>query len=409
MAHWYVGNLGVVTEVDELDGSEHQCWQAPSELMDVGGQLLDLRAMDTQDSLTVGGRQFGIVKSPIHVSAPQGWRKLGAGRLPGIVPNTLALNRLKTASGVNFTSTSLLGALREIFITNADRDGASLVKPMMPSRSRILKALQIKVNFNRPEFSSVLERLREDYRIVRNSSPKYRMWLANMLDRHGIRRRDYRHFQPSDLPDEEPEDPQTPITESFPGTSATLGGDLTWNEYDTGFQNVSGQAFKSGSAFGVARAETDLSGGDMYTQNEVDGGQNGWLGCAVRFSSSVETCYWSLTRRPSLTSQAARIAKRVTGTDTNLVNHLGSVHLYPAGVYNERLEVTGSDLELLADDETTSRLTVTDTAISSANIRAGVSGRDSGTNAYANDFEADILGGAGATLNSRMLLLGVGR
>jgi hypothetical protein len=68
---------------------------------------------------------------------------------------------------------------------------------------------------------------------------------------------------------------------------------------------------------------------------------------------------------------------------------------FPNSDYNERLEIIGSNLELLANDETTSHLTVTDSSLSSANVRVGVSGRDSGGDAFAYDFQADVFAAAG--------------
>ncbi|MCB0358521.1 MAG: hypothetical protein KDD44_02765 [Bdellovibrionales bacterium] len=416
--HWYIGNLGLVDHaVETIEGvplppllKAHRYWSVHPTLSH--GSVLDLRSMPSMEATTEVGVQMAIVSTPNDVPVPAGYVKIGAGPLREIQVNASARSAVTSATKQRTTSPHLLGVLRELFVSGADRDGNAGPKPIVPSYGRLMGLVGLKFQPNRPDFSVVLDRIREDYRIVRANSPKYRMWLASMLSQHRIDHRYYRLFQPADLPDETPEHPNTPITETFPGTSATLGGDLTWTEYDAGFQNVSDAAFKSGTAFGTARADSDLPAGDMYAQTRISMGTNayGWLDNAVRFSSSVQTCYYSYTRSADSASITAAIYKRVSGSDTLLASHLGSTYRYTSTDYNSRLNVIGSDLELLADDETTSRLTATDTAITSSNVRAGVSGRDNGANTYGLEWMAEEIAVAGASFPiGTLLLLGVGQ
>lgn len=410
MKHWYVGPIRRVKETaldDEfIESDNHFTWEAPNRLMRRGGKLLDLRPYGNMAETTVGGglKHFGIVTNNANVTnVPNGWMYLGGGRPGQAMLTGQQRARLATASGLNtITSNNLKEAMAEIMVYNSDIEGVLNPKPLTSKNNSNItfsnifgERASIKIRWNQPEFAHYLEFVKKEYRKVRDESSnntKHRMWLAHFLDKNRIKRSEYRFFQPNDTPDESPIDPQTPITESFPGTSATLGGDLTWTEYDSNFQNTGGVAFKSGSAHGTARCDTDLSGGDMYAQVDKDGGQNGWLDSAVRFEAAAETCYWSYTRGGSAGNKHHRITKRVAGSDTTLVDAIDSP--YPNSRYNSRLEIIGSDLELLADDETTSRLTVTDSSLTSANTYAGVSGRDSGGDSFAYDWEADIFASA---------------
>jgi hypothetical protein len=410
MKHWYVGPLTRIKETAEddefIESDNHFTWSAPIRLMNRSGRLLDLRPYGNMAEIAEGGglKHFGIVTADANVTnVPNGWMYLGGGRPGQAMLTGQQRARLATASGLNtITSNNLKEAMAEIMVYNSDIEGVLNPKPLTSKNNSNItfsnifgERASIKIRWNQPEFAHYLEFVKKEYRKVRDESSnntKHRMWLAHFLDKNRIKRSEYRFFQPSDIEDESPLDPRTPITESFPGNSATLGGDLTWTEYDANFQNTSGVAFKSGSAFGVARCDTDLSGGDMYAQVDKDGGQNGWLDCAIRFASAAETCYWSYTRGGNAANKHERITKRVAGTDTVLTDAIATP--YPNSRYNSRFEIIGSDLELLANDETTSRLTVTDTALTSANTYAGISGRDSGGDSFAYDWEADIFASA---------------
>ena len=413
VVHWYFGpltRLMYLPSPDELVFAPMSApifyWSAPVELMGPGGRLLDLRDMGSQAETTeAGGRHFGIVISSVLLPiTPTGWEHLGSGPAHEIQTDGTTRRKLANASGNrSLSSGNLRDTLAEIFIYNSDSEGQVSPRPLMPTpdgRFRLNKFIDtgVLINWNRPQFAHYVDHLRKQYKERRQQDAdpiKYRMWMASTLDRHRIDRRNYRHFQDEESLDEPPIDPSTPITESFPGTSATFGGDLTWYEFDVNFQNVTGQAFKSGTVFGLARCESVLSSGDMYAETARNSGNSyGWLGCAVRLDSIFETGYWSALRFADTSSWCATIYKRVSGSDTQLSFLLGSTHRSSVP-FDERLEVNGSDLELF--ETGVSVITLTDTSITSANVRAGVSGRDSGANCYATDWEADSLAIPAAT------------
>ena len=189
----------------------------------------------------------------------------------------------------------------------------------------------------------------------------------------------------------------TTITEDFnTADSDTLGPDLTWTEIE-GDLDVSGNeaATTDLDTDNVARADTDLGDDDHYAQAKCGGASSGGvrkLGPMIRKDSSGTLTYYSGII--DVTASRWRVRKEITGTETIIASKLN-------GISNDgrtiKVEITGSSLELFNDG--TSKITTTDTAISSG-LRCGIWGRR-GTQQYValDDFEAADPGAAADVRN----------
>jgi hypothetical protein len=206
-------------------------------------------------------------------------------------------------------------------------------------------------------------------------------------------------FIPGDLADEGELPPQTVITESFDtgAPTGTLGPDLTWTKYGIGFQVgfASPNRVNHGhDSLGRARAESDLSSSDHYSQFVLHSHPSGAvLGVAARFNSANEECY---TAHSFMTDYY--IQKSSTGgVGTNIAGPTPITFALPE-IF--KLECSGSTIS--AYQAGVLRNSVTDTTIS-GNTRAGMIGF--GIGPYADDFEAgDGLGGGGGNRRRRMIL-----
>ncbi len=208
-----------------------------------------------------------------------------------------------------------------------------------------------------------------------------------------------REFIPDDLPDEESTRPETTITESFnKEDSGTLGPDLTWTEYcpsDSTWRVLDNQAnYHEGpshdACYGTARAENDLSSNDHYSELSaivVQSGnsyQPGAIGPAVRFDSSIETCYIGrLWQHDNDSERFKQIYKLISGAYTQLASSDYTFNL----PHTLRTQIDGTTLKLFID--TAEEISLTDTAISGG-VRTGIHGREHGwsTGPRGDDFEA---------------------
>lgn len=182
------------------------------------------------------------------------------------------------------------------------------------------------------------------------------------------------------------------ITESFPGSSATLGGDLVWTETQGTWANVSGVAqLQTTGGVEDARAESALSTDDHYAQLAVTALGTGtnpvWLGPAVRFAAAARTYYVTF---PYQGDDKQYIEKIVTGTETALGSTAITVTI--PGTFK-----ISADASLVTGyQDGTQRVQVTDTAIT-GNLRTGIAGYCSSSSWYpsGDNFQAsDLVAGA---------------
>lgn len=182
---------------------------------------------------------------------------------------------------------------------------------------------------------------------------------------------------------------ETTITESFPGTSATLGGDLTWAELTDAFANASGEATHTGGQVHFARAESDLSSDDHRAQLVQTGTISGEraFGPGVRFNASIQSGYYCYYYG---SSGILRLEKWVSGIQTNLADESVS----PSAPVTWKISIDGSTLKSFMDG--VEKDSVTDTALT-GDLRTGLIGYGETTG---DSFEAADLAAGGVTENA---------
>lgn len=168
---------------------------------------------------------------------------------------------------------------------------------------------------------------------------------------------DWREFVPDDLPQELPVKHATVVTETFPGTSDTLGGDQTWTEVSGTWDNISGDGRHVPETAGTygARCESVVSGADMYCSMTIktDNGVSSVSGSgpATNFAAAADTYYSILLYAGNDNLYIRRVD---AGSNTNLAN----VAVTRTLNVPYKLESTGGFLEAFQDG--VSRLTYTD-------------------------------------------------
>ena len=161
--------------------------------------------------------------------------------------------------------------------------------------------------------------------------------------------------------------PSTTITESFPGTSDTFGGDLSWTEVLGDYDNVSDKGVDNtaNDGWGSARADSDLSSDDHYTEviTTWTGDNSSAAGPCVRFAAGAETHY-VFTLNAS--GDDAKIRKVVTGTVTDL-----DIKPFTLAAETKTVKLTVDTTTLTGLVGGVQTNTTTDVAISS-NLRTGL-------------------------------------
>lgn len=338
-----------------------KCWSPPAGAV----AALDLRSLPQQDIAggTGGFGLFGFDTDP------------GAGVLgedPEGVVGPTRRQALADALGVEISSARLGNIVAELLTARADPTGQAFARPIMPDRDGLTLrfgtiARREAFDLKHPHAAKVLGVLREDYRAIRARGGPHRKFLGALLRKY--RTSDYRQFQPADLPDEEPIEPTTTITESFnTADSATLGPDLSWTEVSGVYEVLSNQCrgTSDGSVVRSARAESDLSSADHYSQIDAianSGANTGLFICCFRFESAANTYYRYITRMSDGLNQLQKV---VTGTPTNLVTGTTSALSLPDTL---RGDVSGSTLTGYRNGASTA--TVSDTAIT-GHLRCGL-------------------------------------
>lgn len=159
---------------------------------------------------------------------------------------------------------------------------------------------------------------------------------------------------------------------------ATLGAD--WTAVEGAWDISANQIRQTGPGRGAVRHEPALDSANHGCRIEdLATNSDGFVGPAVRFSSSANTLYEGIQRS---TGGLRRLAKRVSGTVTSLASDAGG-GAPPTAL---TLTVDGSSLALYHDDVSgAANLTATDTSIT-GNTRCGLVGFQA--NQPGDDFHA---------------------
>ncbi len=200
--------------------------------------------------------------------------------------------------------------------------------------------------------------------------------------------------------------PGTQFNESFPGTSDTFGGDLSWTE-STGagtLDNVAGEGnFITADADSYGRADSDMGSSDHDVSCILAGVANtgSRAGPCVRWSSAASTFYFFWARNNA--SSTYRIGKVVAGSKTTLQ----TVSTTAAAVGSVlRLNITDDDLT--GYDDEVSVITVANDPSITTGVRGGAFGLSSGgaNRVQIDDWLADDGIGAGGRIMASLVASG---
>ena len=298
-----------------------------------------------------------------------------------------------------------LPLLHELSTTHEDLSKTIKAPPRITGRGRRIKwilgdfRLSIEADRGSTEWLGVRARHRLTYRRIRESDGLlllHRKYLGAMMRRYSLQ--DFEvmdEFIPSDLPREEPLEPSTTVTESFPGSTDTVGGDQTWTETSGDWDNASGVAAFTvgGFADNLARCESALSTDDMRVQCAMTSAANLYYGPVARFVSSGDDDLYRISANLSINDYYCNSV--VTGTSTDIITSELTGSITPPST--DAIEVDGDAIEIF--QATNSRGSTTDTGVS-GNVRGGIYGAASGgtsSRSVLDDWQAEDLAAAAAT------------
>lgn len=253
---------------------------------------------------------------------------------------------------------------------------------------------------NHPHTNRVRDVVRKDFRANFLRNPTH---ARRVLDkwREKYRTGSWQEFIPADLlavvPGPLPH--QTTITDDFTRADGdTIGNLLTWTEITGDIDTVSNAAKSVTASDNIARAESDLSGDDHYSQGVVTFNTAGGPGLTVRHHASAVTHY-TMYSEPA--GSYWEIFKYVGGSYTQLGTG-NSGWANPSGA-TYRLSADGSSVEAFVGG--VSKVgPVTDSAIT-GNLRCGMYlfKQDN----ILDNFEAADIAAGRTTRNTRSHPLGV--
>src|SRR3990167_1358332 len=338
------------------DNPDNPYWEAPHAVGDIVTGSIDLRSIP-QMSLAGGtpqGRGLFIYQSIPSASG------LTCFANKDITINSARRTKIENALGISgTTSTTLKDLIYEILALKGDPTGVARWKPLMPGQDGklkviggrgdgVLKTTQL-IPFKGQEWKYVLATIQEDYRqMVKNESfETVGRWLDKLQEDYKI---PYDNFIPDGVIKIAALPHHTTIMESFnTADSDTLGPDLSWTELEGDTDVVSNQASITGSAFCTARADSDLSSVDHYSQVDVVTQTNASSpetdsGVMTRKDSSATLTYYTALHYYDSNGslQGDYIQKRVSGTVTNLTNNTTS----RSTTYTLKSQANGSTIKL---------------------------------------------------------------
>lgn len=378
------------------------CWNAPQGC--VGA--LDLRS-NPQCGTPVRAEGFGLFAMPGHVALPSEYELFGSNL--GQSQPSQCQRRFASMLRCGRSGNDLASMAWDAVTIHSDPTGDDRTKPLVPTiegdfdlwlANRLIGSKRFR--HGDPEALPVQDLLRRAYRAARIDSLEgrtpavhYRKVLGYWVRKFGL---DYRWFQPADVPDEEPVEPTTTITESFDtADSTTLGPDLSWTEGESAnvAQVVSNQvAFFGASLHRWARANSDLSSDDHYAQLTVTaGGTGGSVRLAGVITRKDDTTTKSYYAGYLHNSANVMLYKLVAGTATQLGSTTAITFSLPQVL---KQTANGSTIDL--DWDGVNKISVTDTAVT-GNLRCGLGCNLSSSGITVqpagDNFEAADLGGGG--------------
>lgn len=413
--NYYLGPWLWVSGSEDL--GDH--WSAPAGT--VG--LVDLRGLpDCALAGTAGSKPFGFFAVTGTLGAE--FDLLGTGDLREISATTAMRDTWAALLGHTPAGDKLLDLLWDQLTAASDPTFNNPTPPLMPTISGSLNLLLgghslIKserfVYGTHPHTGKVTDVLRRNFRTAFDDgrgSDHARRVLDFNLEKYRISKGDWQQLVPPDLrrhiPGPLPHN--TTISDDFTRADGdTIGNQLSWTETVGDIDTVSNEVYSvEGGDGAFARAESDLSGDDHYSQfdmtSEGSGSANtrwSWAGATARHSTSADTAYIGVLRESQSGSYASAIFKRVTGTNTSLASTDGPAGLsFPETI---KLECNGSAIELFRNGGSVN--SVTDSAIS-GNTRCGINLRKHASPAVGpkgDDFEAADLAVGGAVPTKSIL------
>jgi len=380
----------------------------------------------------------------------------GVNRLEDVVLSPAQRSLWSSALGIgSIAGGTLLDALWETLTIHGDPDGGVICPPLMPTHRGILElhlgghSLVKSEQFTgpgHPAWPKIQALVQRNYRGVRTNgqseagllrslrenprpqpnTPQFSLWMQvdAMKRRLGVdfntardalagerkiihskylecmRRKlrcPWESLIPGDLPQEPPRRPSTTITESFnTADSDTLGPDLTWME-TTGDLDVSSNLCVV-TASGWARAGSDLSSDDMYSQHVGSNvGSSRQTYAIARWSSSADDFYNFISRNAATVTH--RLFRYNAGVSTQIGTTVNATP--PSQPYTTKCTADGSSIDAQINDSVVVG-PVTDTNHTGF-TRAGLGGAPPGTN-FMDDFEASDLVAAAGVVRQMMQL-----
>ena len=283
--------------------------------------------------------------------------------------------------------------LWEIYTVDASPDGSAGPKPILPNHNGVIslrlgghgtiKDERLRAG-SHPAWPKVQEVLRQVYRETRQKvldgnfpADTHRKVLGNWLNKYSTD--DHTLFIPNDLPNEEPIDPSTTITDDFNRTdSGDLGGN--WTIHNAGFEIISNQAETTSSAE-VQYTASSLSSDDHFCQvTAVNHNSDDRYSCRARMIDNDDAYFVEF--RPEAGTDLRRIRKEISTTQTTLCT--SNAEWSAGAVFN--METDGSAME--AFEDSVSICTATDTDLT-GQLQCGLKSNASGS--QFDDFECSDL------------------
>lgn len=304
--------------------------------------------------------------------------------------------QVKSGTFVTSDDDAALRYVEDWLTTKSDPEGLTGPMPLMPKRNGNLE-----INFN-----GLKTKRKIDYDDAHGRKVK-KVWRKAFdgMDKETGRRflgAVEKFYGVNPVPEVEPLEPHTTITESFNKSDGALGPDLSWTVTQGNLTVESNEWRGDNSANGFARADSDLSSTDHYAQATVAtmnifGGEGG-VGTNVRMANSGVTHYGCIAYKDMISSYRI-IWKWVSGSRTDLTSNTTAL---PSVPFSIKLVVSGSNLEYFVGG--TSTLTTTDTAITTG-TRCGIYAYQFGTVQCRGDaFEAGD-NSAPATSTKRVIII----